>query len=70
MFDIKKTLDKVLRGVIAGGVSVASAFIAKHIAGFELSPEQQGALVAGAFGVISGLTNLLKHKFPKFFFWL
>lgn len=69
MFDIKKTLDKVIRGSIAGGVSIGATFLAKNL-GLELTSEQQLAAVAGVFGLVAGLTNILKHKFPKIFGWL
>lgn len=70
MFDIKKTLDKVIRGAVASGIAVVASFLAKSIPGFELTIEQQGALIALVFGLIAGLTNILKHKFPKIFGWL
>ena len=69
MFDIKKTLDKVLRGAISSGVAIAGSFLARNL-GLELTPEQQLGLVAGLMGLLAGLTNFLKHQFPKVFFWL
>ena len=68
-FSIIKVGEKVIRGVIAGGISVAASFLAKSL-GVEITPDQQLALVAVIFGVIAGLCNLLKHKFPKIFGWL
>lgn len=69
MFDIKKTFEKAIRGAIAGAIVVVSSFLAKNV-GFELTAEQQGALVAFLFGLVCALTNALKHKFPKQFGWL
>jgi hypothetical protein len=68
-FDIKKTIEKAVRGAVAGLVAVVSSFLIKNV-GLELTPEQQGALIAFLFGLISALTNILKHKFPKVFGWL
>lgn len=68
-FSIQKTLEKGIRGIIAGAVAVLASFLAKN-AGIEITPEQQLALVAVVFGLIAALTNFLKHKFPKIFGWL
>ena len=61
MFDIKKTLEKALRGAIAGGIAVSSSFLAKHV-GLELTTEQQAVLIAFVFGLISAATNFAKHR--------
>ena len=68
-FSLLKVGEKVIRGVISGGVAIAASFLAKSL-GFEMTPDQQLAIVGVAFGVIAGLTNLLKHKFPKILGWL
>lgn len=68
-FSLLKTAEKAVRGLIAGGVAVLASFLAKN-AGVEITPEQQLAIVAVAFGLIAALTNFLKFKFPKVFFWL
>lgn len=68
-FSVMKMLEKTLRGVIAGGVSIGATFLAEKM-GLVLTPEQQLICVAGAFGVISGATNFLKHTYPKIFGWL
>lgn len=68
-FSLMKTAEKVVRGIIAGGVAIAASFLAKSL-GVEITPDQQLALVAVLFGILAGLTNLLKHKFPKIFGWL
>lgn len=69
MFDIKKVIEKGIRGVVAGGIAVLASFLAKN-AGVELTPEQQGSLIAVVFGLIAALTNILKHKMPRIFGWL
>lgn len=69
MFDLKKTVEKMVRGAIAGGIAVSSAFLAKHI-GLELTAEQQAALIAATLGLLSGITNFLKHTNPNAFGWL
>jgi len=68
-FSLLKVGEKVIRGVISGGVAIAASFLAKSL-GFEMTPDQQLAIVGVAFGILCGLTNLLKHKFPKIFGWL
>ena len=68
-FSLMKVGEKVVRGVIAGGVAIATSFLAKQL-GVEITPDQQLALVAVIFGVLAGLTNLLKHSMPKVFGWL
>lgn len=72
MFDIKKTLEKSIRGIIAGAIVGLIAFGAKH----GINIDQSGidgltiGLTALALGLLSGLTNYLKWKFPKLFGWL
>lgn len=68
-FSLLKVGEKFVRGVISGGIAVAASFLAKTL-GVEITPEQQLALVAVIFGIIAGLCNVLKHKFPKIFGWL
>jgi len=68
-FSLIKVGEKVIRGIIAGGVAVAASFLAKSL-GVEMTPDQQLAIVGVAFGILAGLTNLLKHKMPKIFGWL
>lgn len=68
-FSLMKMVEKALRGVLAGGVAILATFLSEK-AGLVLTPEQQLALVAVFFGLISAFTNLLKHTLPKIFWWL
>lgn len=68
-FSLLKTLEKTIRGIIAGGVAIGATFLAKTL-GVDITADQQLVLVGIVFGVLAGLTNLLKHKFPKIFGWL
>ena len=72
MFDIKKTLEKFVRGLISGAIVGLIAFGAKH--GITIGSEAVDGLTIGltavALGLLAGLTNFLKWKFPKFFGWL
>jgi len=68
-FSILKTGEKILRGLIAGAVAVGASLLAKHLE-VTITPEQQLAIVGVTFGVLAGVTNFLKHKFPNIFGWL
>ena len=72
MFDIKKTIEKAVRGVIAGGIVAVVAFFAKS--GITVGDEAISGLTVGltaiSLGLLAGLTNWLKWKFPKLFGWL
>jgi hypothetical protein len=68
-FSLIKAGEKVIRGVVAGGISVLATLAMKHL-GLEITADQQLVLVTVVFGVIAGLCNLLKHTLPKIFWWL
>jgi hypothetical protein len=68
-FSLLKTGEKVVRGIIAGGVAIACSALAKYLE-VDITADQQLVLVAVLFGVLAGITNFLKHKFPKIFGWL
>lgn len=72
MFDIKKTLEKAVRGAISGAIVALAALFAKN--GATLDPSAIDGLTVGltaiALGLLAGLTNWLKWKFPKIFSWL
>lgn len=68
-FDIKKMLSKAVKGAISGAVGALSALLAKKL-GLELTADQQIALIGSVTGLVLGLANTLKVKFPKIFGWL
>ena len=68
-FSIMKMIEKGIRGAVAGAIATGCAWLAtKGIV--DITPEQQLAVIGIIFGLLSSLTNFLKHKFPKIFGWL
>lgn len=72
MFDIKKTLEKGLRGAISGAIIAVVALFAKN--GVSVGEEAISGLTVGltglALALLAMLTNFLKHRWPRFFGWL
>lgn len=68
-FDIKKMLSKAVKAAISGAIGALAAFSAKKL-GIPLSEEQQLGLIGLVTGMVIGLANTLKVKFPKIFGWL
>lgn len=69
MFSVSIMIQKALKGVATALCGVLSTVLAKHL-GVDLTPEQQAGMIAAVVGLLVGLTNYLKKKFPKQFGWL
>ena len=60
---------KAVKGAISGAVGALSALLAKKL-GIPLTTDQQVALIGAVTGLVLGIANTLKIKFPKIFGWV
>lgn len=66
---VRKFAEKYIKGAVKTGVGVGAVWLTKN-AGVQLTTEQEAGLVIAATGAVFGITNQLKHSFPKVFAWL
>lgn len=66
---VRKFAEKYIKGSLKTAIGVGVVWLAKNV-GLELTNEQQAALLVAATGFVFGVTNQLKHKFPKAFGWI